>query len=208
MSWMSENVGASASHNPKGLHSLYRDKFTLNVWHLQAEGQYYSNAIANNTGNKMERTISAMADRCRFTHAWPLHQNIHPLVRNLNHPKTETQQKAETSGLKYNMTTWLWHKGLARCCLLLTDLLLVTCWRNAQNVRLKTLLAHCTAKLGGNASLSFTKQRMVTALCQAVADFNAWSTDATDKMHKKIDCAIYRHFLALSQVWGTQTKRW
>jgi hypothetical protein len=29
MSLMSENVGASASHNPKGLHGLYRDSFTL-----------------------------------------------------------------------------------------------------------------------------------------------------------------------------------
>jgi hypothetical protein len=29
MSRMSENVGASTSHNPKGLHGLYRDKLTL-----------------------------------------------------------------------------------------------------------------------------------------------------------------------------------
>jgi hypothetical protein len=26
---MSENVGASTSRNPKGLHSLYRDNFTI-----------------------------------------------------------------------------------------------------------------------------------------------------------------------------------
>jgi hypothetical protein len=26
---MSENVGASTSHNPKGLHGLYRDNFTF-----------------------------------------------------------------------------------------------------------------------------------------------------------------------------------
>jgi hypothetical protein len=26
---MSENVGTSTSHNPKGLHGLYRDNFTL-----------------------------------------------------------------------------------------------------------------------------------------------------------------------------------
>jgi hypothetical protein len=26
---MSENVGASTSHNPKGLHGLYRENFTL-----------------------------------------------------------------------------------------------------------------------------------------------------------------------------------
>jgi hypothetical protein len=29
MSRMSENVGASTSRNPKGLHGLYRDSFTL-----------------------------------------------------------------------------------------------------------------------------------------------------------------------------------
>jgi hypothetical protein len=29
VSRMSENVGASTSHNPTGLHGLYRDKFTL-----------------------------------------------------------------------------------------------------------------------------------------------------------------------------------
>jgi hypothetical protein len=29
MSRMSENVGASTSRNPKGLHGLYRDKFTF-----------------------------------------------------------------------------------------------------------------------------------------------------------------------------------
>jgi hypothetical protein len=29
MSRMSENVGASTSRNPKGLHGLYRDNFTL-----------------------------------------------------------------------------------------------------------------------------------------------------------------------------------
>jgi hypothetical protein len=29
---MSENVGASASHNPKGLHALYRDKFTFTFY--------------------------------------------------------------------------------------------------------------------------------------------------------------------------------
>jgi hypothetical protein len=29
VSWMSENVGASTSRNPKGLHGLYRDNFTL-----------------------------------------------------------------------------------------------------------------------------------------------------------------------------------
>jgi hypothetical protein len=29
MSRMSENVGVSTCHNPKGLHGLYRDNFTL-----------------------------------------------------------------------------------------------------------------------------------------------------------------------------------
>jgi hypothetical protein len=29
VSWMSENIGASTSRNPKGLHGLYRDNFTL-----------------------------------------------------------------------------------------------------------------------------------------------------------------------------------
>jgi hypothetical protein len=29
VSWMSEDVGASTSRNPKGLHSLYRDNFTF-----------------------------------------------------------------------------------------------------------------------------------------------------------------------------------
>jgi hypothetical protein len=29
---MSENVGASTSRNPKGLHGLYRDNFTLLVY--------------------------------------------------------------------------------------------------------------------------------------------------------------------------------
>jgi hypothetical protein len=29
VSRMSENVGASTAHNPKGLHGLYRDNFTL-----------------------------------------------------------------------------------------------------------------------------------------------------------------------------------
>jgi hypothetical protein len=29
---MSQNVGASTSCNPKGLHGLYRDSFTLNVF--------------------------------------------------------------------------------------------------------------------------------------------------------------------------------
>jgi hypothetical protein len=29
MSWMSQNVGASNSRNPKGFHGLYRDNFTL-----------------------------------------------------------------------------------------------------------------------------------------------------------------------------------
>jgi hypothetical protein len=32
MSRMSENVGASTSRNPKGLHGLYRDNFTLPLW--------------------------------------------------------------------------------------------------------------------------------------------------------------------------------
>jgi hypothetical protein len=29
---MSENVGASTSHNPKGLHGLYRDSFTFTIY--------------------------------------------------------------------------------------------------------------------------------------------------------------------------------
>jgi hypothetical protein len=29
ISWMSENVGASTSHKPKGIHGLYRDSFTF-----------------------------------------------------------------------------------------------------------------------------------------------------------------------------------
>jgi hypothetical protein len=32
VSRMSENVGASTSRNPKGLHGLYRDNFTLPVY--------------------------------------------------------------------------------------------------------------------------------------------------------------------------------
>jgi hypothetical protein len=32
VSRMSENVGASTSRNPKGLHGLYRDNFTLPYW--------------------------------------------------------------------------------------------------------------------------------------------------------------------------------
>jgi hypothetical protein len=31
VSRMSENVGASTSHNPKGLHGLYRDNFTFYI---------------------------------------------------------------------------------------------------------------------------------------------------------------------------------
>jgi hypothetical protein len=33
VSRMSENVGASTSRNPKGLHGLYRDNFTLSLTH-------------------------------------------------------------------------------------------------------------------------------------------------------------------------------
>jgi hypothetical protein len=32
---MSENVGASTSRNPKSLHDLYRDNFTLSPSHMQ-----------------------------------------------------------------------------------------------------------------------------------------------------------------------------
>jgi hypothetical protein len=35
MSRMSENVGASTSRNPKGLHGLYRDNITLPKWKRQ-----------------------------------------------------------------------------------------------------------------------------------------------------------------------------
>jgi hypothetical protein len=34
MSQMSENVGASNSYNPKGLHGLYRDNFVLPYLYL------------------------------------------------------------------------------------------------------------------------------------------------------------------------------
>jgi hypothetical protein len=34
VSRMSENVGASTSHSPKGLHSLHRDSFTFHKQHL------------------------------------------------------------------------------------------------------------------------------------------------------------------------------
>jgi hypothetical protein len=34
VSQMSENVGASTSRNPKGLHSLYRDNFTFTYLYL------------------------------------------------------------------------------------------------------------------------------------------------------------------------------
>jgi hypothetical protein len=32
---MSENLGASTSRNPKGLHGLYRDNFTLIGFHVK-----------------------------------------------------------------------------------------------------------------------------------------------------------------------------
>jgi hypothetical protein len=36
---MSENVGASTSHNPKGLHGLYRDNFTF-TYSLLLEAEF------------------------------------------------------------------------------------------------------------------------------------------------------------------------
>jgi hypothetical protein len=53
---MSENVGASTSRNPKGLHGLYRDNFTFYLimifWHVDpllgknCETSNYTTAIA------------------------------------------------------------------------------------------------------------------------------------------------------------------
>jgi hypothetical protein len=40
-----------------------------------------------------------------------------------------------------------------------------------------------------------------------MADFNAGTIDAIEKMHEKIGGALCRHFLALSEVWDIQTKR-
>jgi hypothetical protein len=37
---MSENVGASTSRNPKGLHGLYRDNFTL-LLNYEQEFSYF-----------------------------------------------------------------------------------------------------------------------------------------------------------------------
>jgi hypothetical protein len=36
---MSKNVGASNSRNPKGLHGLYRDKFTFTFTHFVADNE-------------------------------------------------------------------------------------------------------------------------------------------------------------------------
>jgi hypothetical protein len=35
VSRMSENVGVSISHNPKGLHGLYKDSFTFTLLHFE-----------------------------------------------------------------------------------------------------------------------------------------------------------------------------
>jgi hypothetical protein len=41
VSRMSENVGASTSRNPKGLHGLYRDNFTKRVFYLPSTQQCF-----------------------------------------------------------------------------------------------------------------------------------------------------------------------
>jgi hypothetical protein len=41
MSRMSENVGASTSHKPKGLHGLYRDNFTFTLPYLIMNNPVY-----------------------------------------------------------------------------------------------------------------------------------------------------------------------
>jgi hypothetical protein len=37
---MSENVGASTSRNPKGLHGLYRDNFTIAVQQISSKDEH------------------------------------------------------------------------------------------------------------------------------------------------------------------------
>jgi hypothetical protein len=52
---MSENVGASTSRNPEGLHSLYRDNFTLpylgKTAHVGQSRCSYRILVCNLTGN-------------------------------------------------------------------------------------------------------------------------------------------------------------
>jgi hypothetical protein len=44
---MSENVGASTSHNPKGLHGLYRDSFTFTFTDTQLLCNCFKTPLGN-----------------------------------------------------------------------------------------------------------------------------------------------------------------
>jgi hypothetical protein len=51
MSRMSENVGASTSRNPKGLHGLYRDNFTFFNFNIQPGSEAHPASYTVGTGD-------------------------------------------------------------------------------------------------------------------------------------------------------------